>query len=90
MKEKDWVKMECLFCDYTEEREFASVNKLDVRNEYGEDISERFFADRNVIRLTNNSGTNVKGFAFFTKEEANRFFKLAYEHRNLTGWRKVN
>ncbi len=84
-KAQDWVKMECLFVDYSDNRGFARV----IDNTTGEDITDSHFADRYVIRLTNKRGSRTKSFEFATREEANRAFSDIFHHKNLPGWRKV-
>ena len=84
-KAQDWVKMECLFSDYSEHRNFARV----IDPATGEDVTDSYFADRFVIRLTNKRGNNSKSFEFATREQANEAFKGILKHKNLQGWKKV-
>lgn len=84
-KAQDWVKMECLFADYSEHR-----NRCRVIDDNGVDITEIYWADKYAIRLTNNRGNNSKVFEFATKEEANEMFKVIKNDKNLQGWKKVN
>lgn len=93
-KSTDWVKMECLFADFSKERaDFDEVGMVVRDGESGEDISAEYRAkvlgDKYVVRLTNKSGCNTKDFAFLTKKEANDFFLELKYHRILKGWRKV-
>ena len=85
-KAQDWVKMECLFVDYSENRSFGKI----IDTATGEDITDSYFADRFVIRLTNKRGNNSKSFEFATREQANEAFKNILNHKNLQGWKKVN
>lgn len=82
---QDWVKMECLFVDYSSNRSFGRV----IDTATGEDITDSYFADRYVIRLTNKRGTNSRSLEFATREEANEGFKAIRDHKNLPGWKRV-
>ena len=85
-KAQDWVKMECLFVDYSDYRKFNAK----VIDENGNDIKDSYFADRYVIRLTNKRGNNTKSFEFATREQANEAFKDIMKNKNLQGWKKVS
>ena len=85
-KAQDWVKMECLFVDYSEYRNFGKVKIID---DAGNDITASHYADRYVIRLTNKRGNNSKSFEFATREEANEMFKQIFNDKHLINWHRV-
>lgn len=88
-KAQDWVKMECYFADYSEDRDFMRSNNAKFIDANGNDITETQLADCYVILLTNKSGLNTRSFEFATRDEANKAFKELFNHKNLTGWKKV-
>lgn len=81
---QDWVKMECLFVDYSDNR-----TMFKVLDENGNDITASHFADRYVIHLTNKRRNNSKSFEFATREEANEMFKVIFNDKHLVNWKKV-
>ena len=85
-KAQDWVKMECLFVDFSDNRN-SGTRLLDT--ETGEDITESVWSDRYEIVLTNKRGNCTKSFQFATKDEANKAFLEILNHKNLPGWKKV-
>lgn len=94
-KMQDWVKMECLFIDYSEERKvFEEIGMRTINTKTGEDITDKFiderYFDSYTIRLTNKSGTNWKSFSFRTKEEANEQFKFIMNDKILGNFKRVS
>lgn len=89
---QDWTKMECVVFDYTDEidniREFGVRYWRDGVDVTEEEI-ERVYGRPYMVRLTNNRGTNSKGFCFATKDEANEFWKSVMNHKVLKGWHRV-
>lgn len=74
-KATDWVKMECVFQDFSEERNGNGEVIYRVTNtETGEDITDYYYRDRFVIALTNKYG-NSTCYSFDTRDEANAFSK---------------
>lgn len=89
---QDWTKMECVVCDYSEELERVREagtryfrNGVDVTDEE----IEKAYGRPYVVRLTNNRGTNSRGWSFTTKEEANNFWQSVMNHKVLHGWVKA-
>lgn len=85
---QDWTKMDCIFRDYSEERQDDMFHWIDRKT--GEDITEKVkqerFCDWYCIVLTNKRGTSKRCFSYKTKEEANEMFKAIRDHKHLSGW----
>lgn len=86
----DWVKMECVLRDWSQE--ISNMEKYGIRvtcKQTGEDVTDKIYAEKYVVRLTNNSGRNVQEYSFLTKEEANNFFLGVKNNKYLVGWYKA-
>lgn len=89
-KATDWVKMECIFQDFSEERNGNSEVIYRVMNtETGEDITDYYYRDRFAIALTNKYG-NSTCYSFDTRDEANAFFKTIMADKILGNFKKVS
>ena len=90
---QDWVKMECIVCDYSED--IKSIKELGVQFwEDGKDVTEREIQRRYgkpyVVRFTNKRRTNSTSYSFETKEAANEFFKTVMKDKILKNFRRVS
>lgn len=83
----DWVRMECLFSDYTEERDFAKEVGITIK-QGDTDVTKERFADKYVVRLMN-VRHEEKEYCFVDKNEANALVKKMLNHKILKGWHKV-
>lgn len=69
------IKVECLFCDWSEDRKEWGKSGIYFKDKNGCIIpSDIFRPDVYIVRLTNVKGTS-KDREFKTKEEANNYFK---------------
>lgn len=82
----DWVKMECIFRDFSDFRTDDSFEL--INNKTGEILDKNdVYCDLYVIRLTSSNG-NVKAFKFKSKDDANNAFLNIINDKTFGGWRK--
>ena len=87
---QDWTRMECLWRDYSEEREdYKDVRVFQGDKDITEEYNKEHYSDCYVVRLINDRRSNSKSFRFDNKDDANAFWKEVMNHRVLRDWHKV-
>ena len=93
-KMNDWTRMDCVYCDYSEERKDCVDIGLKATDVNGNDVTERWiddrYYDRYVVRLYSTHRHGAKSFCFRTKDEANRFFLSVKNDKVFSNWKRVS
>lgn len=84
-KAQDWVKMQCIFIDRSDDRNDPDIRLLDKN---GKDITDYICRDRYRIVLST-IRHNSRAWDFDTRDEANAFFKEIMANKILSNFRKV-
>lgn len=90
---QDWTIMECLYVDYSDDRQKIEDDGFRWIDHNGVDITDKILNERYTntytIRLTNKRGTNSKCYNFKTREEANAFFLQIMRDKILKNFKRV-
>ena len=90
---QNWTLMECLYVDYSDDRESIETDGVRFIDNRGNDITDKIieerYTDTYTIKFTNARRTNSKCYNFKTREEANAFFLRIMEDRILGNFKRV-
>lgn len=92
---QDWVRMECGYCDRSEDRKsITDMGMRFINRKTNEDMTDEVVAkdykDYYFIRLINKRNSNTKVFKFDTKDDANQGFKDILSDKVIKGWIRVS
>jgi len=89
----DWVKMECILVDFTEELKPLKSGEIVWLDSNGNDVTSKIIKERYskpyLIHFTTAGRMNSKSYWFETKEQANDFFKKIMKDKTLGNFKRV-